>query len=738
MLNIFQKAAAWDKPESLLSLEEKIYIDDPSTYEEVEPSGFDIEKLGAIQHQSGWEDVELKARNIRASGGILYYKKEPRDPLNQPAGVVKVEGLIKVDSEYSSWGVTTQYLCQIYFPHPASRAAIGWACQCLWHEYVWSRKRFKGRFCSHALALYKETATKEVDYVGVPKQLYENIRYDLMEDNRLSPRQVDNEMQKDRRRFLLGEDAYNIEDDARKEFLDQIDFDEIEKVGPKRKKRGPASEIGDPEDLEKFRNLINPMVNHVTQDNTEEEEYFGPDYEKLTFPVWDESLWPEEGPMGPGTPKLSQYETKRSRSLRGKIVDLTNELKQLPQQRENLLQEQAALRERRKDWEALYEELSSLPLTGQNDPRVQEAYDKYNLQNSGEGWRSQRSIEIEKIKEQLKVVKNKINLLGSDEIYPNVEEGEKGLKGSRRNQIFKEMDSLKKDLRMELLNSRNVYNSSKYNEEGIKNMIYNLYLLDPKKAWEFSKLFDSSGSKDVIVKKLLKAYSDAQRRRNKVKRQNLSPGDKGYYEPQPGVFDEAITQEQVQQGIDRLKIAPEDEIKKPKKMIIEEEWVDEEGKYGEPGRIYIRKREEYIEDENSKESSITVLSSDLKINDITIYLQREMAKKNFPTGYTRKDFLGEQRGGLIPHPEASPIRYNDNGTHVFSPNDLGYHPELGDMGHSLEDRGCYGHVPVGSEVAIVSVDPKDRMVLVQYSLNSPSPNHQHIEIWIPIKEIDLI
>jgi hypothetical protein len=145
-----------------------------------------------------------------------------------------------------------------------------------------------------------------------------------------------------------------------------------------------------------------------------------------------------------------------------------------------------------------------------------------------------------------------------------------------------------------------------------------------------------------------------------------------------------------------------------------------------------------FDQESARTSSVSFLSSDAPINDIVIYIQQEVADDNDPRGFVRREMWGEQRGGLHPHPDAQPISVRQDGNFVYSLDDLGYHPERGEMGHNLEERGTYGAIPVGEEVKILSVDPKDRLVNVEYILGNDFPNHQHIRIWIPLKDLDLV
>lgn len=137
-------------------------------------------------------------------------------------------------------------------------------------------------------------------------------------------------------------------------------------------------------------------------------------------------------------------------------------------------------------------------------------------------------------------------------------------------------------------------------------------------------------------------------------------------------------------------------------------------------------------------SYFSVISSDTPINDIVLYIQNEIARGSSPVAYTRKEFWGEQRGGLHAHPDAHPVRVRNDGTFIYSPDDLGYDPATGMMGSQTEERGTYASIPVGSDVVIASINPKERMVMIKFLLDSDPPNHNHIVMWVPMRDIDLV
>jgi hypothetical protein len=164
----------------------------------------------------------------------------------------------------------------------------------------------------------------------------------------------------------------------------------------------------------------------------------------------------------------------------------------------------------------------------------------------------------------------------------------------------------------------------------------------------------------------------------------------------------------------------------------------------QPGFSEVTRKVRKVKKENEKEvkssvsPGITFLSFDIPINDITIYVQSELAKGRNPKAYARRSVTGEQRGGLHPHPDAMPLRLREDGSAIYSADDLGYHPEFGQMGHNIEERHNYGAIPIGGEVEVLAVDPHERMFLVVHNLDEVAPNHTHIKVWLPIKDIDLI
>ena len=144
-----------------------------------------------------------------------------------------------------------------------------------------------------------------------------------------------------------------------------------------------------------------------------------------------------------------------------------------------------------------------------------------------------------------------------------------------------------------------------------------------------------------------------------------------------------------------------------------------------------------------KSSSFTVLTvkgdkETNPINDIIKYIKHTLMEGGDVSAYTTKEFWGERRGGLHPHPDAAPIDRMDDGNFIFMDEDLGWHPELFDMGHDEEERGTYGSIPAQSEVKVISVDPRDRLALIHYEVGNKYPNHEYIDVWVALKDIYLI
>jgi hypothetical protein len=703
MLSAFQKAAAWDKAPSELSLHEKLYVENPSEYEESANGGFDIEKLGAMQHQAAWPDVVQKARSIRSQNGILWFTKKPHDPM-QPSGIVKVEGMVSVTAVDSTTHARQNYLCQIYFPHPLSRSCFGWACQCRWHDFVWQRRRFYGRFCSHALALYQATKTADVDYSDVEKSVYDASLPDLIEENRLSPNQLAAQIARSRRRLA------------------------------------PSQFMSD-EDVAKFYKDAEDVLAQMKEEDEYGKDYFGENFEKILNP-WDEENWGLEE-----APSLSRYDNDRTKELRRKIKVERSKYNAAYEDYEWMLDKIDSLVEERQKWNELARELSDNLRKPESEKRdAKEIWESFGFSYSGKSVREEARRITEnanKLRQQVKIAEKRLD---------DYENG---------------IEALKQELVSALQENKYIVNTKRISDDMILDMIDQLHSIRPEKAYQFLKRFEtgieSGGDRQSFAEILVREYAASLRQYMKS-HPNFKPSElpEGMedYELLPGSKD-------VKEIIDR----PEDFAPKPEKptqeveqisrepVTVEKPILNEEG--SDTGKTEVKNYIKVVEriwqldsegnrqpdpvtrsyylDPTQKRSSVSVLSSDVPIRDIVIYLQRELANKNNPKCYTRRDVWGELRGGLCPHPDALPAAEREkNKIFLYNPDDLGYDPENGIMGSQEEDRGLYGMIPLGEMVDILSVDPSSRMILIRHMLESERPNHTHIDLWLPLGDIDLI
>jgi hypothetical protein len=696
MLNAFQKAAAWDKPESELSLHEKLYIADPLEYEESSAGGFDIEKLGAMQHQSAWPDVVQKARSIRAQNGILWYSKKPHDPM-QPSGIVKVEGMISVTAVDSTFNARQNYLCQIYFPHPLSRSCFGWACECRWHDFVWQRRRFYGRFCSHALALYQATKAADVDYSDVQKSVYDDALPDLIEQNRLSPNQLAAQISRSRRRLA-------------------------------------PSEFMSDEELQKFYKDAEEVLSQIKEEDEYGKEYFGENFEKMLDP-WTEENWGLEE-----APSLSRYDNDRTKELRKKIKIERSKYNAVYEDYEWLADQFDSQREEREKWKKLAQELRKNLKPGADKRDAKDIWESFGFSYSG------KSIEEEltRVRKNIIKTKNQISI-----VQNRIVDYENGI------------EELKQELVSALQESKYIANTKRISDDMILDMIDQMHSIRPGRAYQFLKRFEtgieSGGDRQSFAEILIREYAASLRQYMKS-HPDFRPSDL----PE-GMGDEELLpgSRAVKDIVDR----PEDFAPKPDMPTQEVEVLSQEPVVVEQelpngdrtDKTYIRTVERiwqldkdgnrmpdpltrtYNLDPTQKRSSISVISSEIPLKDIVVYIQQQLAKKNNIEGYLRRSVWGELRGGLCPHPDALPsVEREKNKIFLFNQDDLGYDPDNGIMGSQEEDRGLYGMIPVGEIADVLSVDPRSRMVLIRHRLESEKPNHTHIDLWLPLADIDLI
>lgn len=141
-----------------------------------------------------------------------------------------------------------------------------------------------------------------------------------------------------------------------------------------------------------------------------------------------------------------------------------------------------------------------------------------------------------------------------------------------------------------------------------------------------------------------------------------------------------------------------------------------------------------------KSSNLTVVlsSNPNRVKEIAEHIRFELIEGKDVYAHTTKEFWGERRGGFYPHPDAPYIDRMHDGNFVFLPEHLGWDPETMEMGSDKEERGTYGSIPAGSEVQILSIIPKSKRVLISYQTGNYAPNHERIDVWVPLKDIYLI
>lgn len=114
------------------------------------PLGSRIDGEFGWHFTAAWRDVRAKAKKISADGHVRII----RAPGHEGAYLVaEVQG----DNDVYQTAITRV---------PGKFAVAMWECGCAWSSYAWGRtgrwKRYEGRMCSHALALYYEAQRQEM------------------------------------------------------------------------------------------------------------------------------------------------------------------------------------------------------------------------------------------------------------------------------------------------------------------------------------------------------------------------------------------------------------------------------------------------------------------------------------------------------------------------------------------------------------------------------------------------
>lgn len=183
--------------------------------------------------------------------------------------------------------------------------------------------------------------------------------------------------------------------------------------------------------------------------------------------------------------------------------------------------------------------------------------------------------------------------------------------------------------------------------------------------------------------------------------------------------------------LERTVEQPAEQAQRPLELDLQMELQRQEQKLKE---LKQRSREKV------KASSFTVLtvSSSEEIKDIMKFIELSLMEERRIDAATMKGFWGEMRGGLYPHPDAVPIANYGDGNLIYNDEDLGWDPSSFSMGSDKEERGIYGYIPANSYVNIISLESKDRLVLIRYMTGNNEPNHNKIDVWVPIKDIYLL
>lgn len=662
MLDVHQKAAAWNKSPGELSFEEKEYIENPSLYEALSSAqGFDLEKLGAIQHQSAWEDVERKASRILKSGGAVLYSKEPADPSN-PIGALAITG--RVIGDHGVYGAVIEK------PTPISATVISWNCGCTWGEYrrpglpnqnpdyyhVW--ERYSGRVCSHVLALYWKSQDFRipVDFSDVPDAIMQKAAPDLtrmgvlkLEDSQRYADMINpiDEIVPD---LVPGEEMFADYKGRLDRYLSEREVDRFALtegidasfsriLDPTFKIEQQSRGVFDTDATENYKQEIQDRLNQIALIDGASGNGMIIALDDIDRPILSSQL---------------------SARVRETSIFSVVEADFSQHEKEYLVPSMKIL------VDAITDAYGTIDF-GQNKQKPKALYEFLTGRKNWEFLTDrERDNELRRWERQRKVLMSfKNNLL--EQIH------------NRRKQI-------ERDYRREALKkSTDEQYYTRWVEAGARERLFWQYY-DEYNGTSYAKKFDAEMAENPIT-----AIQNAIALRTE-QLPGAEPSKPLYYERTKDVFNEIEQQE-------------------------------DEG---------------FSPEEGPKTSNFSILSSEVPIKDIIVYLQNQIAFGARPPAYVRKEMWGEQRGGLHPHPDAMPINIRQDGNPIYSQDDMGYDPESRTMGNNIEERGTYGAIPIGEEVLIVSVHPKDRLVLIEYELNNPSPNHQHIHLWVPIKDVDLI
>lgn len=227
-----------------------------------------------------------------------------------------------------------------------------------------------------------------------------------------------------------------------------------------------------------------------------------------------------------------------------------------------------------------------------------------------------------------------------------------------------------------------------------------------------------------------------------------SPELYGYESPELYGYDPELQMniQQVIPGMDEITIEPpnkdqelERDTKQPAEQARRPLNLDEQDALLRNERKLQDLKQRSRKREKVKSSfSVLRVSSAQDIKDLMQFIELSLIEGREIDAATIRPLWGELRGGLYPHPDAMPIDYYEDGNLVYNPHDLGWDPDGFSMNSDKEERGVYGQIPEGSRVSVISLDSRDRLVLLRYLTDSEPPNHSHIDVWVPVKDIYLL
>jgi len=655
-----------------------------------------FEVFGNMKRESAWVDVQNKGKRIADTVGSVNIKRKGPYDIYKPDGLIETRATVRGDH--------ATYQTIIHQSHPRSGSITWWDCQCTWRRYVWKRsppfKKLEGRPCSHVLALWWVASGEPVRYDDVPEHVLRAKLPELINQERLFP-----------------DDMYKI-----KQELDETRagdfFEDTEAFKDLNLQELPEGLL----DVERAKDNLKEL-----EERLEELRSAGGD----SFEIFELEKEIEN--------RKRQIEQMDSVDLLNKSIQqqlrlyppklpLIDYIERIPQG--NLL-----------SVAELPDSIRNLTLTTPD----------------GVKWTiGDRVIRAEDVDEEGNVRSYRVTVYNLEQAIKDAEErGSDQLSVTQRGQRRRA-----RPLIVDLETARMILKQHKVPRNDVYIEEVDSWLEERRDNWTnaIRGLMDQlSETEDPKERKMLQekinhfsrilyamnGLSHLDTEETKSLKQQIAE-DKAAIEQARNNAERERYERQIQRRRDLIRSLYQQRVSDP--MLQYREFGNEpsimyyDQQPNEKAQTPVIQNSLFDDERQSslKHSFVTTIESDYSINDITLYIEEQLANGRRPKAYVRREMWGEQRGGLYPHPDAMPVSTRPDGNYVYSPNDLGYHPELMEMGHQEEERGTWGSIPVGDEVEIISVDPRDRMVLVEYNLNNEAPNHQNIPVWVPIKDVDLI